>query len=80
MAGYLAGLRRGTRRTIKDVLMDQRVVAGLGNIYVNELLFTAGVRRVNISLDTLDEANFARISRWGRLPQVLDGIAARQSG
>ena len=41
---YLAGLRQQTRRTVKDVLMDQHVVAGLGNIYVNEILFVAGVR------------------------------------
>lgn len=41
-----------------------------------EHLFAAGVRRVNISLDTLDAERFARITRWGRLPQVLDGIAA----
>jgi len=37
-----------------------------------------GVRRVNVSLDTLDDAKFARITRWGRLAQVLDGIAAAQ--
>ena len=41
-------------------------------------LFAAGVRRVNISLDTLDEAKFAQITRWGRLPQVLRGIDAAQ--
>jgi cyclic pyranopterin phosphate synthase len=41
-------------------------------------LFAAGVRRVNISLDTLDEAKFAEITRWGRLPQVLRGIDAAQ--
>ncbi len=41
-------------------------------------LANLGVRRVNVSLDTLDEAKFARITRWGRLPQVLDGIAAAQ--
>ncbi len=39
-------------------------------------LFAAGVRRVNISLDTLDADKFAAITRWGLLPQVLDGIAA----
>ena len=40
-----------------------------------------GVRRVNVSLDTLDPAKFAEITRWGRLPQVLDGIeAARAAG
>jgi len=39
-------------------------------------LFDAGVRRINISLDTLDEAKFAEITRWGRLPQVMRGIDA----
>ena len=39
-------------------------------------LFDAGVRRVNVSLDTLDEEKFARVTRWGRLPQVLKGIDA----
>ncbi len=42
-------------------------------------LYAAGVRRVNVSLDTLDEAKFARITRWGRLPQVLRGIEAAQA-
>ncbi|QGX97972.1 GTP 3',8-cyclase MoaA [Roseovarius faecimaris] len=41
-------------------------------------LYAAGVRRVNISLDTLDEKKFADITRWGRLPQVLKGIDAAQ--
>ncbi|WP_114284230.1 GTP 3',8-cyclase MoaA [Candidatus Halocynthiibacter alkanivorans] len=41
-------------------------------------LYAAGVRRVNVSLDTLDEEKFARITRWGRLPQVLRGIDAAQ--
>ena len=39
-------------------------------------LYAAGVRRVNISLDTLDEQKFADITRWGRLPQVLRGVDA----
>ena len=44
-------------------------------------LAACGVRRINVSLDTLDEAKFARITRWGRLAQVLDGIAAaREAG
>jgi cyclic pyranopterin phosphate synthase len=41
-------------------------------------LAAAGVRRINVSLDTLDEAKFADITRWGRLPQVLRGIDAAQ--
>jgi cyclic pyranopterin phosphate synthase len=41
-------------------------------------LADAGVRRVNVSLDTLDEAKFKHITRWGRLAQVLDGIDSAQ--
>ena len=44
-----------------------------------EALASAGVRRVNVSMDTLDPARFTRITRWGRLPQVLDGIAAAKA-
>ncbi len=39
-------------------------------------LAALGVRRVNVSLDTLDAAKFQAITRWGRLPQVMEGIAA----
>lgn len=41
-------------------------------------LFDCGVRRVNISLDTIDEEKFAKITRWGRISQVLRGIDAAQ--
>ena len=41
----------------------------------------AGVRRINVSLDSLDRATFARIARSDCLSQVLDGIAAaREAG
>ncbi|HXP13596.1 MAG TPA: GTP 3',8-cyclase MoaA [Stellaceae bacterium] len=36
----------------------------------------AGVKRLNVSLDTLDKDKFTAITRWGKLDQVLDGIAA----
>lgn len=41
-------------------------------------LAAAGVKRINVSLDTLDEQKFADITRWGRLPQVIRGIDAAQ--
>ncbi len=48
--------------------------------YANELA-AFGVKRINVSLDTLDTAKFAEITRWGRLFQVLDGIdAAKEAG
>jgi len=41
-------------------------------------LHAAGVRRVNVSLDTLDDKKFTDITRWGRLAQVIKGIDAAQ--
>ncbi|KMM16606.1 DNA-formamidopyrimidine glycosylase [Synechococcus sp. GFB01] len=35
---------RGSRRPIKNALLDQRLVAGVGNIYADESLFAAGIR------------------------------------
>jgi cyclic pyranopterin phosphate synthase len=35
-----------------------------------------GVRRVNVSLDTLDADKFAAITRWGKLDKVMEGLAA----
>jgi cyclic pyranopterin phosphate synthase len=44
-------------------------------------LAASGVRRVNVSLDTLDAAKFAEITRWGKLDKTLDGIfAAKAAG
>ena len=44
-------------------------------------LRAAGVRRVNVSLDTLSPQRFAAITRWGRLDKTLDGIfAAKAAG
>jgi len=44
-----------------------------------EALARAGVRRVNVSLDTLDREKFARLTRRDALPQVLEGIAAAKA-
>ena len=44
-------------------------------------LFDAGVRRLNISLDTLNPEKFSKITRWGRLDQVINGLEeARKVG
>jgi GTP 3',8-cyclase len=45
--------------------------------YADELA-DCGVRRINVSLDTLDEARFKAITRWGELSQVKAGIEAAQ--
>lgn len=43
-AGYLMLKARSRKTAIKNLLMDQKVVAGVGNIYASEILFRAGVR------------------------------------
>ncbi|HUC17283.1 MAG TPA: GTP 3',8-cyclase MoaA [Acetobacteraceae bacterium] len=44
-------------------------------------LAAAGVRRINVSLDTLDREKFTAITRRGRIEQVLEGLsAAREAG
>ena len=46
-----------------------------------QALAQAGVKRINVSLDTLDPDRFARLTRWGKLSQVFGGIfAARDAG
>src|ERR1700674_2683900 len=46
-----------------------------------EELRACGVRRVNVSLDTLDAAKFAAITRWGKFDKVMEGLqAAKQAG
>jgi cyclic pyranopterin phosphate synthase len=46
-----------------------------------EPLAKLGIKRINVSIDTLDEALFTELTRWGKLPQVLDGVfAAKAAG
>jgi cyclic pyranopterin phosphate synthase len=44
-----------------------------------EPLYEAGVRRINVSLDTLDRDRFVQLTRRDSLPQVLEGLAAAKA-
>lgn len=66
LAGRLAG--RGT--AIKTVLLDQRVVAGIGNIYACEALFVAGI-------DPLRPADSLTGAECGRLVAAIRDVLAR---
>ena len=57
-AEHLSALVRRARRPIKSVLMDQRSLAGVGNIYANEALWRAGIdpSRVATTLDRRESA------------------------
>lgn len=61
----LAGILRGRRAAVKNLLMDQRRLAGVGNIYASESLFRAGVdpRRPAGGLDGEETARLARALR-----------------
>ncbi len=76
-------LFRALGRHLRTGALDELTLTTNGSQlgrYAHELR-EAGVKRVNVSLDTLDAAKFAAITRWGRLHQVLAGIeAAKQAG
>ncbi len=61
------------RASIKSILLDQRVIAGLGNIYVDEALFLAGIHPLRPA-DSLDNAETRRLLRAIRrvLRQAID--------
>ena len=50
--GYFKNYIKGKERTIKNLLMDQKFISGLGNIYVNEILFFSGVRPAKKNQET----------------------------
>lgn len=44
-------------------------------------LYDCGVRRLNVSLDTLNDEKFVAITRWGKFDKVMDGLqAAKKAG
>ncbi len=76
-------LFRSLGRHLEDGALDEVTLTTNGSQlarFASELR-EAGVRRVNVSLDTLDAAKFERITRWGKLDRVLEGIeTARSAG
>lgn len=72
-----AALFEGRRARIKALLLDQSVIAGIGNIYADEALFRAGVRPDA----TADGISAARLKRLGREVRAVlaEGIAANGS-
>lgn len=69
-AGQLARRLSRTRRAIKSALLDQTLVAGLGNIYVDESLFASGIH-------PLQPANTLSPQQVGRLSRAIKTILNR---
>jgi formamidopyrimidine-DNA glycosylase len=64
-AGYLVTVLEGRRTPVKAALLDQRNIAGLGNIYVCEALFYAGIspKRLAGAIDRVRAAALVRAIR-----------------
>ncbi|MBE0530987.1 MAG: GTP 3',8-cyclase MoaA [Rhodospirillales bacterium] len=68
-------------RHLKSGALDELTLTTNGTQlakYAGELA-ACGVRRVNVSLDTLDAGRFAALTRGGRLDEVLEGVAAAKA-
>lgn len=57
---YLASALKGKQRPIKNALLDQRLVAGIGNIYADEALFLSGIRPA-IACDRLSRQKITKL-------------------
>ena len=71
-------LVRSLGRHLKTGALDELTVTTNGSQLAKFAgdLKAAGVRRINVSLDTLDPTRFRDITRWGRIEQVFEGIEA----
>lgn len=73
---YLYRRSRGRRVTVKQFIMDGRIVAGVGNIYANEALFMAGI----LPLRPAGRISLARYRHLGEAIKSVLGEAIRQGG
>ena len=71
-------LIRGLSGHLKSGQLDELTLTTNGSQlprFADELA-ACGVKRINVSLDTLDAAKFAAITRWGKLDKVMEGLNA----
>ncbi|WP_430513322.1 GTP 3',8-cyclase MoaA [Pannonibacter phragmitetus] len=77
----IMGLIRSLSRHLQSGALDELTLTTNGSQlarYATELA-DAGVRRLNVSVDTLDADRFRAITRWGDLPKVMEGIKAAKA-
>lgn len=72
---HLSVLLRGSKQAVKKLLMDQRMVVGIGNIYANEACWRAGIDPSRRSID-VDDAAVERLHA-GIVSVLTESIAAR---
>jgi cyclic pyranopterin phosphate synthase len=79
--GNVLGLIRSLGRHLQTGALDELTLTTNGTQLARhaEALAAAGVRRINVSLDTLNPDKFAAITRWGRLQKVQEGLQAAKA-
>jgi GTP 3',8-cyclase len=77
----IAELIRSLGRHVHDKRLDELTLTTNGSRLSEfaDILATAGVRRINVSIDSLNPDKFSKITRGGRLVDVLNGIKAAKS-
>ncbi|SCX95269.1 GTP 3',8-cyclase MoaA [Microvirga guangxiensis] len=77
----IMSLFRSLSRHLDTGALDELTVTTNGSQLARfaQELAACGVRRVNVSIDTLDPDKFRRITRWGDLSKVLQGLDAAQA-
>ncbi len=79
----IMSLIRNLSRHLESGALDELTLTTNGSQlarYAGELA-DLGVKRINVSLDTLDPDKFAAITRWGKLDRVMEGLkAAKRAG
>ena len=74
-ASHLSGILRGSRQAVKKVLMDQRVLVGVGNIYANEACWRSGIDPSRVARSVSSDE--AAALHAGIVGVLTDSIAAR---
>ena len=71
-------LVRGLSRHLQSGALEELTLTTNGSQLARfaQELKDAGVKRINVSLDTLNPDLFARVTRWGRISQVMQGLDA----
>ncbi len=77
----LMTLIHGLGRHLRTGALDEITLTTNGALLAQHAkdLAAGGVRRINVSLDSLDPKRFAAIARWGRIEPALEGIAAAKA-
>jgi cyclic pyranopterin phosphate synthase len=77
----IMSLFRGLSRHLDSGALDELTLTTNGSQLVRFApeLVDLGVKRINVSLDTLDPEKFAAITRWGKIDKVMAGLAAAKA-